>query len=108
VSQAAACARKCLIKLPARSPFRNSFFLVFASSLVRTEQSRLGRRGEARSACLPGSARFWQVDTYPAQIVAVAAIQELNAKLDIERADNAALKVRLDALEQCVTDADKP
>jgi Chaperone of endosialidase len=40
-----------------------------------------------------------QVDTYPAQIVAIAAIQELNAKLEIERAENAALKARLEALE---------
>jgi hypothetical protein len=40
-----------------------------------------------------------QVDTYPAQIVAIAAIQELNAKLEIERKANAALKARLDALE---------
>jgi Chaperone of endosialidase len=40
-----------------------------------------------------------QVDTYPAQIVAIAAIQELNAKLDMARTENAALKARLEALE---------
>ncbi len=40
-----------------------------------------------------------QVDTYPAQIVAIAAIQELNVKLEIERKENDALKARLDALE---------
>jgi hypothetical protein len=40
-----------------------------------------------------------QVDTYPAQIVAIAAIQELSAKLEIARQENAALKARLDALE---------
>jgi hypothetical protein len=40
-----------------------------------------------------------KVDTYPPQIVAIAGIQELNAKLEIERKANAALKARLDALE---------
>jgi hypothetical protein len=40
-----------------------------------------------------------QVDTYPAQILAIAAIQTLNAQLAQERLVNAALAARLAALE---------
>jgi len=43
-----------------------------------------------------------QVDTYPLTIYSAAAIQELNRKVETQRAENAELKQRLDALEKIV------
>jgi Chaperone of endosialidase len=65
---------------------------------------------------LPGKAKtseneILQVDTYPALITTIAAVQELDAQNTIEqtqlaqlRAENAALKARLDAIEAKLAD----
>jgi hypothetical protein len=55
---------------------------------------------------LPNGESILQVDTYPLTIYSAAAIQELNQKVDSEnatlRAENAALKLRLEKLEQLI------
>jgi hypothetical protein len=55
---------------------------------------------------LPNGEPILQVDTYPLTIYSAAAIQELNQKVDSEnatlRAENAALKLRLEKLEQLI------
>jgi hypothetical protein len=48
---------------------------------------------------LPDGSDILQVDTYPLTIYSAAAIQELNQKLEDTRAENAALKARLEKLE---------
>ncbi len=49
---------------------------------------------------LPDGSDILQVDTYPLTIYSAAAIQELNQKLEDTRTENAALKARLEKLEQ--------
>jgi hypothetical protein len=55
---------------------------------------------------LPNGELILQVDTYPLTIYSAAAIKELNQKVDSEnatlRAENAALKQRLERLEQLI------
>jgi len=47
-----------------------------------------------------------QVDTYPLTIYSAAAVQELNRKVEAQRAENAELKARLTALEKLIAGLD--
>jgi cell division protein FtsB len=52
---------------------------------------------------LADGSEILQVDTYPLTIYSAAAIQELNQKIEDQRAENAELKARLEKLEQLIT-----
>jgi hypothetical protein len=82
-----------------------TYFNVIAQEFQKVFPDAVQGSGEYLAGKQKSSANeILQVDTYPAQIVAIAAIQELNAKLEIERSANAALKARLEALEAKLAD----
>jgi Chaperone of endosialidase len=72
-----------------------SYLNVIAQEFARVFPDAVKGSGEK----LPAGGEILQVDTYPLTIYSAAALQELNQKLE---AENAALKARLDKLEQLV------